>query len=52
MHRYPYRHNLLILPLGVPHSLHGVSPRGATPKPRYHLHIVGEMTAPLFAVPH
>ena len=52
MHRYPYRHNLLILPLGVPNALHGVSPRGATPKPRYHLHIVGEMTAPLFAVPH
>ena len=52
MRRYPYRHNLLILPLGVPHSLHGVSPRSATAKPRYHLHLVGQMAAPLFAIPH
>ena len=49
---YPYRHNLLILPLGVPNSLHGVSPRSATIKPRYHLHLVGETAAPLFAIPH
>jgi hypothetical protein len=52
VHRYPYRHNLLILPLGVPHSLHGVSPRSATSKPRYHLHLVGEAAAPLFTIPH
>jgi hypothetical protein len=52
VHRYPYRHNLLILPLGVPHSLHGVTPRSATSKPRYHLHIVGETAAPLFTIPH
>ena len=50
--RYPYRHNLLILPLGVPTSLHGVSPRSATAMPRYHLHLVGELAAPLFTVPH
>lgn len=52
VHRYPYRHNLLILPLGVPHALHGVSPRNATDKPRYHLHLVGEMAAPLFTIRH
>ncbi len=50
--RYPYRHNLLILPLGVPHALHGVSARSATAKQRYHLHLVGETAAPLFAIPH
>ena len=50
--RDPYRHNLLILPLGVPHSLHGVSARSATAKPRYHLHLVGQMAAPLFTIPH
>lgn len=51
VHRYPYRHNLLVLPLGVPHALHGVSPRSATAKPRYHLHLVGEMAARLFTIP-
>ncbi len=49
---YPYRHNLLILPLNTPAALHGVSPRSRTDKPRYHLHLVGELTAPLFAIPH
>jgi len=49
--RYPYRHNLLVLPLNSPLALHGVSPRGKTAKPRYHLHLVGEMTAPLFETP-
>lgn len=50
--RYPYRHNLLILPLGLPNALHGVSPRSATPRPRYQLHLVGEMAARLFTIPH
>jgi hypothetical protein len=49
--RYPYRHNLLILPLNTPRSLHGVTPRSATPRPRYHLHLVGEMVEPLFSLP-
>jgi hypothetical protein len=49
---YPYRHNLLILPLSMAAAVHGVSPRGATAHPRYHLHLVGEMSAPLFEVPH
>jgi hypothetical protein len=48
--RYPYRHNLLVLPLNTPYALHGVSPRQPTNKPRYHLHLVGEMAAPLFSV--
>lgn len=52
VHRYPYRHNLLILPLNTPNALHGVSPRSATLKPRYHLHLVGELSAPLFTIPH
>jgi hypothetical protein len=50
--RYPYRHNLLIAPLGLPTALHGVSPRGATAMPRYHLHLVGELAAPLFTIRH
>jgi hypothetical protein len=49
--KYPYRHNLLVLPLNTPTALHGVSPRQLTSKPRYHVHLVGEMAAPLFAVP-
>jgi hypothetical protein len=48
---YPYRHNLLVLPLNTPRALHGVSPRGRTHRPRYHLHLVGEMCEPLFALP-
>ncbi len=52
VHTYPYRHNLLILPLNTPAALHGVSPRSRTGKPRYHLHLVGELTAPLFTIPH
>ena len=48
---YPYRHNFLILPLSMPTAIHGVSPRGATAHPRYHLHLVGEMSAPLFEMP-
>ena len=44
--------NLLILSLNTPAALHGVSPRSRTDKPRYHLHLVGELTAPLFAIPH
>jgi hypothetical protein len=47
---YPYRHNLLVLPLNTPRALHGVSPRGRTPHPRYHFHLVGEMSEPLFTV--
>ena len=49
---YPYRHNLLILPLNTPDALHGVSPRSRTAKPRYHLHLVGELSEPLFTIPH
>ena len=48
--RYPYRHNLLVLPINSGVALHGVSPRGQTAKARYHLHLVGEMNAPLFEV--
>jgi hypothetical protein len=48
--RYPYRHNLLVLPINSGIALHGVSPRGQTTKPRYHLHLVGEVNAPLFDV--
>jgi hypothetical protein len=48
---YPYRHNLLVLPLNTPRALHGVSPRGRTAWPRYHLHLVGEMSAALFVIP-
>jgi hypothetical protein len=48
---YPYRHNLLVLPLNTPRAVHGVSPRGRTAWPRYHLHLVGEMSAALFVVP-
>ena len=49
---YPYRHNLLILPLATPMAVHGVSPRGATPHPRYHLHLVGQLSSALFQIPH
>ena len=49
--RYPYQHNLLVLPLGSPIAVHGVSPRSATSKPRYHMHLVGQMSAPLFEMP-
>jgi hypothetical protein len=48
---YPYRHNLLVLPFCSPVAVHGVSPRGQTSNPRYHLHLVGEMAAPLFDIP-
>jgi hypothetical protein len=48
---YPYRHNLLVLPFCSPAAVHGVSPRGQTSNPRYHLHLVGEMAAPLFDIP-
>ncbi len=48
---YPYRHNLLILPLATPAAVHGVSPRAATAHPRYHLHLVGELSSPLFQIP-
>lgn len=45
---YPYRHNLMILPMVTPLGLHAVSPRARTKWPRYHLHIVGEMSEMLF----
>jgi hypothetical protein len=48
---YPYRHNLLILPLTTPAAVHGVSPPGATAHPRYHLHLVGQLSSPLFRIP-
>ncbi len=47
---YPYRHNLLILPLATPAAVHGVSPRSATAHPRYHLHLVGQLSSPLFQI--
>jgi hypothetical protein len=47
---YPYRHNLMILPLATPLGLHGVSPRGRTSRPRYHLHVAGELTGTLFDI--
>jgi hypothetical protein len=48
---YPYRHNLLILPLVTPLGIHAVSPRARTKWPRYHLHLVGEMSDVLFKLP-
>jgi hypothetical protein len=48
---YPYRHNLLVFPVSTPQSLHGVSPRARTARPRYQVHIVGEMAEPLFEIP-
>lgn len=47
---YPYRHNFMILPLVSPLGLHGVTPRARTSWPRYHLHIAGELTVPLFDI--
>jgi hypothetical protein len=49
---YPYRHNLMILPLVTPLGVHGVSPRAKTSWPRYHLHMVGEMPDMLFDIPY
>lgn len=46
----PYRRNSLVLFLNTPRSLHGVSPRGVTPHPRYFLNLVGEMHEPLFDI--
>lgn len=48
---YARRHNLLVLPLNSARSIHGVSPRRRTPHARYHLHLVGELAAPLFEIP-
>lgn len=48
---YPYRHNLMILPVVTPRGVHAVSPRARTKWPRYHLHIVGEMSDMLFDIP-
>jgi hypothetical protein len=50
MRTYPYRHNLMILPLVTPLGLHGVSPRGRTSRPRYHLHVAGELAGALFDI--
>jgi hypothetical protein len=46
----PYRRNTLVLFLNTPRALHGVSPRAATPHPRYFLNLVGEMPGPVFDV--
>ncbi len=46
----PYRFNTLVLFLNTPRSLHGVSPRAATPHPRWFLNLVGEMNGPIFDV--
>jgi hypothetical protein len=46
----PYRHNRLVLFLNTPRSLHGVSPRAATPHARYFLNLVAVMNDPVFAV--
>lgn len=46
----PYRRNTLVLFLNTPNSLHGVTPRQATPHPRYFINLVGEMAEPLFSV--
>ena len=48
---YAYRHNLLIVPLVTPLGIHAVSPRARTKWPRYHLHLVGEMSNELFKCP-
>ncbi len=52
MRSYPYRHNLMILPMATPFGIHAVSPRARTKWPRYHLHIVGEMAEKLFDIPY
>jgi len=41
----------MILPLVTPLGLHGVSPRARTSRPRYHLHVVGEISDMLFDMP-
>jgi hypothetical protein len=46
----PYRCNTLVLMLNTPKSIHGVSPRQATPHTRYFINLVGETCEPLFAV--
>lgn len=46
----PYRRNTLVMFLNTPRSLHGVSPRGVTPHPRYFINFVGETTEPLYHV--
>jgi hypothetical protein len=46
----PYRRNTLVLFLNTPRSLHGVTPRQATPHTRYFINLVGETVEPLFEV--
>lgn len=45
-----YRRNTLVMFLNTPRSLHGVSPRGVTPFPRYFLNFVGMVHQPLFGI--
>lgn len=44
----PYERNTLVLFLNSERALHGVTPRGVTPYPRYFMNLVGEMRQPLF----
>jgi hypothetical protein len=46
----PYKRNTLVLFLNTPRSLHGVSPRVATPHTRYFINLVAETCEPLFEV--
>jgi hypothetical protein len=50
LHTVPYRHNRLVFLLNTPRSLHGVSPRDATPHARYFLNLVAVMNDPVFTV--
>lgn len=40
----------LVLMLNTPHSLHGITPRDATPHPRYFINLVAKVAEPLFTI--
>jgi hypothetical protein len=46
----PYRSGTLVMFVNTARSLHGVTPRSATPFPRYHINLVGEMSRRLFEI--
>jgi hypothetical protein len=46
----PYSHNVLVLFLNTPDSLHAVTPRSVTPYTRKFVNLVGELEEDIFAV--
>jgi hypothetical protein len=46
----PYEANTFMLFMNSPDSIHGVTPRGLTPKPRRYINFLAEAKAPLFEV--